>query len=120
MNNKIGIIGCGFVGSSLREGLKGSSEINVFDKYNEELSTVSNLQELVDVSGIVFICLPTPMRKTGECDTILVEETVHSVADMSGNTRKVIVIKSTVPPGTTKRLQESTKSNCSVLINPEI
>ena len=56
MNNKIGIIGCGFVGSSLREGLKDSNEINVFDKYNEELSTVASLQELVDVSDIVFVC----------------------------------------------------------------
>lgn len=119
MNNKVGIIGCGFVGSSLREGLKDSNEINVFDKYNTELSTVSNLQELVDVSDIIFICLPTPMKKTGECDTTLVEETVHSVAGMSGDTRKVVVIKSTVPPGTTKRLQQSTKGNCSVIFNPE-
>ena len=119
MNNKIGIIGCGFVGSSLREGLKDSNEINVFDKYNEELSTVASLQELVDVSDIVFVCLPTPMKRTGECDTTLVEETVHSVAGMSGDTRKVVVIKSTVPPGTTKRLQQSTKGNCSVIFNPE-
>jgi UDPglucose 6-dehydrogenase len=119
MNNKVGIIGCGFVGSSLREGLKDSNEINVFDKYNTELSTVSNLQELVDVSDIIFVCLPTPMKKTGECDTTLVEETVHSVAGMSGDTRKVVVIKSTVPPGTTKRLQQSTKGNCSVIFNPE-
>ena len=119
MNNKVGIIGCGFVGSSLREGLKDSNEINVFDKYNTELSTVSNLQELVDVSDIIFVCLPTPMKKTGECDTTLVEETVHSVAGMSGDTRKVVVIKSTVPPGTTKRLQQSTKGSCSVIFNPE-
>jgi len=119
MNNKVGIIGCGFVGSSLREGLKDSNEINVFDKYNTELSTVSNLQELVDVSDIIFVCLPTPMKKTGECDTTLVKETVHSVAGMSGDTRKVVVIKSTVPPGTTKRLQQSTKGSCSVIFNPE-
>ena len=120
MKNRIGIIGCGFVGSSLRAGLEPSHNLNVFDKYNPNLSTVTSLPQLVNQSDILFVCLPTPMKKTGECDISLVRDTIISIDDISQQSgNKIIVIKSTVPPGTTKRLQSETSSKCSVIFNPE-
>ena len=115
----VGIIGCGFVGSSLREGLRDSVTVDVYDKFNTDLSTVDSLRDLVLESDILFVCLPTPMRRTGECDTTLVENTVHLIDNYCEGSSKVVVIKSTVPPGTTKKLQLMTRDCCSVIFNPE-
>ena len=115
----VGIVGCGFVGSSLREGLRDSVTVNVYDKFNTDLSTVDSLSDLVTESDILFVCLPTPMRRTGECDTTLVENTVRLIDNYCEGDDKVVVIKSTVPPGTTKRLQLITRDCCSIIFNPE-
>lgn len=115
----VGIVGCGFVGSSLREGLRDSVTVNVYDKFNTDLSTVDSLSDLVTESDILFVCLPTPMRRTGECDTTLVEDTVRLIDNYCEGDDKVVVIKSTVPPGTTKRLQLITRDCCSIIFNPE-
>ena len=51
----------------------------------------------------VFVCVPTPtILDSGECDTSIVESVLEQ---MQEGTR--IVIKSTVIPGTTQKLQES-------------
>ena len=115
----VGIVGCGFVGSSLKEGLRDSVTVNVYDKFNTDLSTVDSLSDLVTESDILFVCLPTPMRRTGECDTTLVEDTVRLIDNYCEGDDKVVVIKSTVPPGTTKRLQLITRDCCSIIFNPE-
>lgn len=50
------------------------------------------------VSGLAFVCVPTPMRPDGSCDSSLVEAVVAE------HEADVFVIRSTVPPGTTRRL----------------
>jgi UDPglucose 6-dehydrogenase len=61
------------------------------------------------------------MRKSGECDTRLVEDTVRHIDSICGNIRaacKIVVIKSTIPPGTTEKLNNQV-SNIQVVFNPE-
>lgn len=58
---------------------------------------------LSDVAGInacryTFVCLPTPALPDGRCDTSLVEDAVGWIES------EYIVIRSTIPPGTTDRL----------------
>ena len=115
---KIGIIGCGFVGSSVRAGLSDRYTINVYDKYNRDKSTEETLEGLVKKSEIIFVCLPTPMKKSGECDTSLVVDTIREI-DHLASKKKAVVIKSTVPPGTTRKLQQETSAYCDVIFNPE-
>ena len=57
-----------------------------------------------DVLGteVAFICVPTPQSETGACDTSIVESVIGQLADARYD--GVAVIKSTVPPGTTARL----------------
>jgi UDPglucose 6-dehydrogenase len=62
------------------------------------------------------------MFTTGKCDTSLVEDTVLSInswCEENPHSPKVVVIKSTVPPGTTQNLQEKTGDYCNVVFNPE-
>lgn len=63
-------------------------------------------------SDVVFICVPTPYIDAG-CDTSLVDEVVRRL-----DGEKIIVIKSTVIPGTTDRLQEKYPQH-KFLFNPE-
>ena len=65
---------------------------------------------------IIFVCVPTPMKKDGSCDTSIVESVIK---DIDRSKRKIIVvIKSTIPPGTTNRLNKKYK-RLSIIFNPE-
>ena len=115
---KIGILGQGYVGSAIKIGFeKKYKKLNTFDKYKESSSTVSSLEELTKSSNIIFICLPTPMKENGECDIGIVEKEIIKI-DQNSTEPKIIVIKSTVPPGTTKKIDTKSK-NINIVFNPE-
>ena len=115
---KIGILGQGYVGSAIKIGFeKHYKDINTFDKYNKSRSTVSNLEELTESSEIIFVCLPTPMKENGECDIGIVKKEIEKINKYSTH-KKIVVIKSTVPPDTTKRINNNNK-NIDVIFNPE-
>ena len=116
----IGIVGQGFVGSALREGMKAAFEIETLDIDPLKESTCSNISELVDKCSIIFICLPTPMKETGRCDTHIVDTAISDINDASRRLQKrtIVVIKSTVEPGTTDRLNNGYAS-VTVVFNPE-
>ena len=115
---EIGIIGQGFVGTAVREGLKQFYKTNTFDLNVQ--CTCKTLHELVNTSDIIFVCVPTPMRKDGSCDTSIVEAVVKDINQTvnAGQDGKIVVIKSTVPPGTTERLN-SQNEYIQVVFNPE-
>jgi len=107
MSLNIGIIGQGFVGSAIREGLKNHYEISTFDI--DETKCNQTHEWVCLNSDIVFMCLPTPMRKDGSCDTRILENAIEDVenACLAGGrqeTRPILIIKSTIPPGTTERI----------------
>ena len=117
----IGICGQGFVGTAVREGLRNFFEVFTYDISKVEDFAVSSLEELVKNSDVIFQCLPTPMRKSGECDTRLVRKTVLEIDKIAAEKQsrcEIVVIKSTVPPGTTQSLNEEVK-NIQVVFNPE-
>jgi UDPglucose 6-dehydrogenase len=64
----------------------------------------SKLQDVLDTE-CVFICVPTDQAVNGDCDTSIVDRVVKDLADH--NYSGLVSIKSTVIPGTTKRLQET-------------
>jgi len=116
MNINIGIIGQGFVGTAVREGLKNFYKIETYDKYQKHKSTCQNLKELVDKTNVIFVCLPTPMLKSGECDISIVTETIRQIDSYEKN--NIAIIKSTVPPGTSELLNSECVST-KVVFNPE-
>ena len=65
---------------------------------------------------MVFVCLPTPMKDNGSCYIEIVEDTLLGLDVV--NKCKTIVVKSTVPPGTTEMWNEKFK-NIQIVFNPE-
>ena len=89
--NKIAIIGVGYVGKAYA---------NLFPDayiYSRSVGT----KEEANKCDLAIVCLPTPMKEDGSCDTSIVEEAVSWLQT------PLILIKSTTPPGTTKRLKEA-------------
>jgi UDPglucose 6-dehydrogenase len=116
---KIGIIGQGFVGSAIREGLKDFYEVLTYDI--DESKCNSTHEDVCHKSNIIFVCVPTPMRKSGKCDTRLLESVVEKIDDACSSLDKnpTLVIKSTVPPGTTDRISKTITQNANVCFSPE-
>ena len=112
---KIGIVGQGYVGSAVREVFSKHYETNTFDLNGN--CNCETIGEVIDNSDIIFVCVPTPMRKGGSCDTSIVESVVHEINTLS-TIDKIVAIKSTVPPGTTDKLNKECK-NITVIFNPE-
>ena len=116
--SSIGIIGQGFVGTAIYEGLKNFYSIKTYDI--DESKCNSGLDELVSNSEFIFQCLPTPMRSTGECDLAIVENSLQNVNQISArfNLTPIVIIKSTVPPGTCERLND-TFGSLNIIFSPE-
>ena len=97
---KIGIIGVGVVGSAVKYGLeKLGHEVVIHDtKYS------TSIIDLKD-TDVVFICVPTPSLKDGKCDVSIVKEVIFELNEI--DYQGVISVKSTVEPGTTKKLQDN-------------
>ena len=123
--NRIGIVGQGYVGTAVRAVFQKHYDVSTYD-INTELSTYDTLQELVTKSDIIFVCVPTPMNRYGSCNTDIVEDVISDINDsvqidrLNHNPKvdKIVVIKSTVPPGTTDRLNKDNE-HITVIFNPE-
>ena len=114
----IGIIGQGFVGSAIREGLKNHYDILTYDIDKNKCNSSHN--KVCSYSDIIFICVPTPMRIDGSCDTRILEsaiDNIHNECSKTG-TFPILVIKSTISPGTTDKIDAKYK-DMKVLFSPE-
>ncbi len=132
----IGIIGKGFVGNAVYEGMKHAFDIIAYDKLRGWSSTRSDglllkyenqdpHDVLINSTDVIFVCVPTPMKKDGSCDTSIVEEVISNLDKIKLTrpaldrlVKPMIVIKSTVPPGTTERLKFK-YTNLDICFNPE-
>src|SRR3990167_2114095 len=113
---RCGIIGLGFCGSACEIGFSKIPDCEIYghDKYKSSHS----LETVVDKCKLIFLTLPTPMNfDTGECDTSIIED-VCGYINLIADKRKTIVIKSTVPPGTSQMLANKYK-NHTFVFNPE-
>ena len=115
--HKIGIIGLGFVGTAIYEYFNSIVDTKVYDINKKDIS-VESLNLLLD-DRILFLCLPTPMKKTGECDISIIESVLKDLNNISKpQDSTIVVIKSTIPPGTTNSFIKK-YSNLSICFNPE-
>lgn len=106
MKKTFAVIGQGFVGGAVTEGMSHSHTVLAFDKagkYSESATRfikafreddapnvvrhplnlaelVNEAEKRVDFSGIYFVCLPTPMFEDGEADLSIVEGVLQELA----------------------------------------
>jgi UDP-glucose 6-dehydrogenase len=74
---KLGVIGQGFVGGAVYQGMKNYFDVSTFDINGN--CTESSLFNLIEKVDMTFLCLPTPMRKSGECDLSIVRNCLSQV-----------------------------------------
>ena len=117
----LGVIGQGFVGSAVREGMKNYFTVITYDKDPNKQTTAKSISDVVSQVSETFLCVPTPMRKDGSCDLSIVKAALEEIATAVVKQQKngfVVVIKSTIPPGTTEALAKG-YPEFSLVFNPE-
>lgn len=107
---KIGFIGNGYVGKNIANDFekRGYSVV----RYALEAPFNKN-KEAVQECDIVFVAVPTPTTPKG-FDLSIIEEVLAGLPKK----KKIVVIKSTILPGTTKKLQKRFRS-LTLLFCPE-
>ncbi len=102
----------------------GLPELVAHNRKRGRLQFTTNAVEAINFGEIIFNCVNTPSREDGSADL----QSVFFVAKIIGEhltEYKVIVNKSTVPPGTTRKTAEIIAENCKqaldfdVVANPE-
>ena len=98
----IGIVGLGVVGGTIAGTL---AELGIQTRGYDRYLPIGKLEALGDCR-LVFLCVPTPGADDGTLD---LTEVWSAVRDLASHLRPgtPVVIKSTVPPGTTGRLGEA-------------
>lgn len=106
---KIGFIGQGYVGKNYADDFENRGHSVV--RYSLEEPYIRNKDEVM-ACDIIFIAVPTPTTPNGFSYEIL-DSAISQIKDGA-----IVVIKSTILPGTTKTLQEK-YSKLILLFSPE-
>jgi UDPglucose 6-dehydrogenase len=72
----------------------------------KKLFATTSYRNAVKKSDVLFLCLPTPTQKNGAVNLYFIKKSVQSIATALATTDKykLIVVKSTVLPGTTENI----------------
>lgn len=112
MKYKVGIIGFGFVGESQAFAFAPVADVKIFDI--DPTKATHTLEEVLS-QDFIFVCIPTPMKENGEQDLSYIENFFGGIG--LHNTNAIFILKSTVLPGTTKRLSKEYPFN--IVFSPE-
>ena len=122
---KIGIVGNGFVGASVAYGFSSQTgcdgaEVRIYDK--DPTKSLCTLVETICESDFIFLSVPTPSNIDGSINIDYVDSALNDISEICKDYNwvddNVILLRSTVVPGTTRKLQEK-YSNLSIVFNPE-
>ena len=122
----IGIIGRGFVGSAVEYGFSPQTGCDgaVVRVYDADPSKSQNtLEEVVTKSDFIFLSVPTPSNLDGSCNLDIVYTVMQDINNyIDPNTpkskRPIILLRSTVIPGTTRKIQKHFPA-LNIVFNPE-
>jgi UDPglucose 6-dehydrogenase len=107
---KVAIIGYGFVGKALHNGLKNPEEVLLVDpKLNTNINDLKAFKP-----DTIFICVPTPMNDDGSQDASILENVINELNFLPEST--LIVLKSTVLPSNIARIEIKIPN---IVYNPE-
>lgn len=114
---KLGIIGNGFVGNAIAHAFIPCMEVKIYDKNPDKC--FDELADVVNDSDVVFISVPTPMTQEGLIDLSIVHGVFEEIESVKTNdSRPIFVLKSTVVPGTTRKIKQK-HPNLQIVFNPE-
>ncbi|HIP84603.1 MAG TPA: UDP-glucose/GDP-mannose dehydrogenase family protein [Methanothermococcus okinawensis] len=85
----------------------------------KNLTFSTSYQEIRD-ADVIFLCVGTPQDKEGNADLRFIYSAVESIKKYLDDRYRVIVVKSTVPVGTSRKIKEMLEGyNVDVVSNPE-
>jgi UDPglucose 6-dehydrogenase len=105
---KIGIIGLGFVGGAVAHAHQNQQLVIRDPKLKDDSASI----EEIKTCDAVYVCVPSPMTSDGHCDDSYLKSVLNELADYN----KIIICKSTVPPGVYASLQ---KDHSNIVHAPE-
>ena len=116
---RIGVIGRGFVGTAVEYGFSPQTgcdaELRSYDK--DPAKSTHTLDDTVNNSDVIFVSVPTPSNPDGSMHLGILKSALDAIDDVYRN-NAIVLIRSTVTPGTTRALQK-TYSNLPLVFNPE-
>ena len=119
LKQRIGIVGRGFVGSAVQFGFSPNvgcdAEVRVYDV--DPNKSTHTLEETINKSDFVFLSVPTPSNKDGSINIDILDDALNNINEVS-ECRNAILVRSTVTPGTTQKLQMK-YIDLNLLFNPE-
>ncbi|MDB9908801.1 hypothetical protein OAD45_00165 [Gammaproteobacteria bacterium] len=120
--NNIGIVGKGFVGTAVALGFSAAtgSDFNVLVYDKDPDKSINDLDEVLSTSNFLFISVPTPSNPDGTICLDILRSCLQEINQrlISIKNSPIILIRSTVIPGTTEQLQIDF-SNLNLVFNPE-
>ena len=123
IDKRIGIVGKGFVGTAVQFGFSPSvgvdADVKVYDK--DVSKSTHTLDEVVNDSNFIFLSVPTPSNQDGSISLDIIYdvfEDIHNVIDYEKDNQPIILIRSTITPGTTSKIQVK-YPKMNIVFNPE-
>jgi len=117
---KIGIVGRGFVGSAVEFGFSAQTgcdaTVKVYDKNPSK--SIHTLSETINQSDFIFLSVPTPSNLDGSMNIDILTNALQDIESVNKRTDNIILIRSTIIPGTTSKLQKKFKK-LNLVFNPE-
>ena len=117
---KIGIVGNGFVGSSVAFGFSPTTgcdaDVKIYDK--DASKGTHSLDEVINTSDFIFVSVPTPSNKDGSISLNIVNDVFSEMNELNNRKDNVFLLRSTVIPGSTRKIQRKCK-NLNIVFNPE-
>jgi UDPglucose 6-dehydrogenase len=118
---KVAVIGHGYVGTSVEKFFADHFELEIFDpKYKTDVENPDSLYDFVDLdkkkalvnmADLAVVCVPTPEAENHSVDLSIIEDVLSWIE------APLILIKSTIPPGTTDALKA--KYGKRIVFSPE-
>ncbi|MFA6295571.1 MAG: hypothetical protein WC666_04095 [Candidatus Paceibacterota bacterium] len=105
----VAIVGYGYVGKAVANFFSSHFNILIYDIAQPSISATK--EEINKKADLAVISVPTPMGKDGSADLSALNETINWLKT------PLILIKSTIPPGTTALLSKKHKK--SIAFSPE-
>lgn len=101
---RIGIIGNGFVGKATKILQNEKIELVVYDTDPEICEPKGTTLNDICECDVIFISVPTPMNADGSCYIGIINNVIKELKEIINLNEKLVVIRSTVPPGTSDDL----------------
>ena len=128
----VGFIGCGKLGMACAETMASKHNVTGYDIYpvkSDKIKIATTLQEAVDGKELIFIAVQTPHDpiyggdqpithlKNKDFDYTIVNDVLKQVNEFATPSQLVVLI-STVLPGTTRRELKNNITNARFIYNP--